>query len=98
MPFDPPDADPRQPGDIAIEALYNAQNAIDFEVGRNLRRLKQYGVFYRRLRTRQRIGALLQRAIDVMMVDFGGILGLLAAGWGALDRRLRRRKKPDTRS
>lgn len=94
MPFDPPDFDPHRPGDIAIDTLYNAQNAIDFNVGRNLRRLKRYGVFYRRLRTRQRIGALLQRAIDVMMVDFGGVLGLLAAAWGALSHRFRSRNKP----
>jgi hypothetical protein len=84
MPLDLPET--------TYTALDNATAAHRFKVGRNLHRLKRYGIYYRRLRTRMRIGVMLDRVISAITVDWGGLLGLLAIAWGAIEHRLKRDK------
>lgn len=81
--------------DIAYDTVGNANSALQENVGGKLRRLKRYGIFYRRLNSRERLGGLLSRMIDVGMVDGGQLLSLLVLAWGAITNRLRRRKTPD---
>jgi len=73
----------------ALDTLADARDARDFQVGRNIRRLKRYGLYYRRLRTRQRIGVFIQRVIDAGMLDGGDLIGMLAAAWTAIRNRRR---------
>lgn len=81
---------PTDSTDIAQDALYNATTATQENVARHLRRLKRYPGFIGRLRTRQRIGGLINRVLTVGLVDWGVLLAIVAAAWGAVTRRRRR--------
>lgn len=80
--------------DIVYDAAYNVRTIIEERVPRNLRRLKRYPVFYRRLRSRNRFGTLLYRVAAVALLDYGGLLGLAAVLWGVVVQKFRRQKAP----
>lgn len=82
MPLDLPD--------VVYDTQYNINTATEMRSGHNLRRLKRYPAFYRRLRSRQRIGNLIYRAIAVIVLDYGGLLGLATLLWGAIEHRFKR--------
>lgn len=84
MPLDLPD--------VVYDTQYNVNTATEMRSGHNLRRLKRYPAFYRRLRSRQRIGNLIYRAMAVIVLDYGGLLGLAALLWGAIEQSFKRRK------
>lgn len=80
------------PHDI-LDTFDDTKDIIDFKVGRNIRQLKRYGLFYRRLRSKRRFGTLFQRIVDAGMADGGDVLGVIGA-IGTAIRQAFRRKTP----
>lgn len=81
---------PSELPDIVYDTQYNVTTAVREDAGRQLRRLKRYPHFYRRLRSRQRIGGLLGRIMAVAVLDWGILLVMAATAWGAIAHRFRR--------
>lgn len=83
MPFEKPDF---------LDVLSDV-NAVTHEgEGNNLRKLRRYGIFYRRLRTRLRFGALFSRMPSFYTLEWWSeALGVAVIIWGAVRYRLFRR-------
>jgi hypothetical protein len=78
--------------DVVYDTQYNVGVALDDRIGRQMHRLKRYPRFYKRLRTRLRIGGLLNRVLTIGLLDWGLWLALATAAWGAIESRIRGRK------
>lgn len=78
--------------DVVYDTQYNVDTVIGDRIGQHLRRLKRYPRFYKRLRTRLRIGVLLNRILTIDLLDWGLWVALATAVWGAIESRIRGRK------
>lgn len=77
---------PSELPDIVHDTLYNTGTVVEDKIGRHMQRLKRYPIFMRRVRTRQRIGGLINRVLTVGLLDWGLLLALAVAAWGAITR------------